>query len=100
MVSPLTNMTKPMEFGKLKRGASGAPCMNCHANDGTTVAAHRNEGKGMGLKVPDYLVIYLCKCCHFDYDNGKTMSLQERREFFNRIYVKQVTYWIEKGMLK
>ena len=44
------------------------PCAVCGSEDGTVVAAHRNEGKGMGLKVSDCLVIPLCFVCHREFD--------------------------------
>lgn len=42
-------------------------------------AAHRNEGKGVGIKVDDCLTAALCVDCHSRIDNGRDMSREERR---------------------
>lgn len=75
------------------------PCGNCGANDGTVVAAHRNEGKGMGIKVSDALVAPLCITCHFELDQGKQMTRDERRDFWNRAYISGMQYLIENNKL-
>ena len=76
------------------------PCMHCGAIDGTVCAAHRNEGKGMGSKVSDALVAALCHRCHFELDNGKELSREERRDMWNRAYVKTMQYLIEKEYMR
>ena len=75
------------------------PCMHCGAIDGTVCAAHRNEGKGMGVKVSDALIAALCHRCHYELDNGKDLSRDERRDMWNRAYVKTMQYLIEKEYL-
>ncbi|MEH1299387.1 hypothetical protein V7I42_00095 [Raoultella ornithinolytica] len=50
-------------------------------------AAHRNEGKGIGLKVDDSLTAALCIDCHTRIDNGKDMSRDERRSEMDRAIV-------------
>lgn len=50
-------------------------------------AAHRNEGKGMGLKVDDCLTAALCPECHARIDNGRDMSREERRAEMDRAIV-------------
>jgi len=76
------------------------PCANCGAEDSTIVAAHRNQGKGMGIKTSDALVAGLCFTCHQDLDSGKNMNREERREFWNQAYIKTMQYMIENGILK
>ena len=49
---------------KLLKACRSMECVNCGADDGTIVAAHQNEGKGMGLKAPDSRVMSLCFRCH------------------------------------
>lgn len=39
-------------------------------NDETVVPAHRNEGKGIGLKVPDIFTVPACHHCHMLYDQS------------------------------
>jgi hypothetical protein len=89
-----------MRVKKLLTAAKDAPCMACGAFDGTVVAAHRNEGKGMGIKVPDYQVAYLCFRCHSFLDSGKDMTRDQRREFWNRAYIKTVAYWFQNQVVK
>lgn len=88
-----------VELKKLLIAARDAPCMSCGADDSTIVAAHRNEGKGMGIKVPDYQVAYLCYQCHSELDNGTSMTRDERRAFWNSAYVKTVAYWFRNGLV-
>nr|WP_228005921.1 hypothetical protein [Xenorhabdus sp. BG5] len=56
--------------------------------------AHRNEGKGMGLKVDDSLTAALCPECHHAIDNGLDMSRDERRQEMDRsivLTIKELT---------
>ena len=85
---------------KLLKLADGAPCMMCAIQDGTVVAAHRNQGKGMGIKVSDALVASLCFKCHSYLDQGKEMSREERRDFWNQAYINTMQAMIERGILK
>lgn len=87
-------------MNKLRKAADGESCVACGRQDGTIVLAHRNEGKAGGKKlVPDWLGLDLCFVCHTEYDQGKSMSRDERRSFFNELYPKQVTRWMDKGLL-
>lgn len=74
--------------------------MNCGIQDNTIVAAHRNEGKGMGIKVDDWLVAYLCHKCHYELDNGRDLTRQERRNLWNAAYVKTVDYWFRNNIIR
>jgi mevalonate pyrophosphate decarboxylase len=75
------------------------PCMWCGAMDGTICAAHRNQGKGMGLKNSDALVASLCFACHSELDNGAKLTKEERRELWNEAYVRTMQHLIENEML-
>lgn len=69
---------------KLLRLAKGMPCVMCGADDGTTVAAHSNlleHGKGKGIKAHDCMSAWLCHRCHYELDQGTSMSKAEKREF-------------------
>lgn len=83
---------------KFRRLVSTLDCGACGAT-GPCQAAHRNEGKGMGLKVSDALCAALCPTCHYELDQGKSMSKQERRDFWNRAYINTVQQLIEEGRL-
>lgn len=74
--------------------------MNCGQIDGTVCSAHRNESKGMGLKVSDALVAALCHSCHYELDNGKSLSKGERRDMWNKSYIKTMQYLIENEYLR
>lgn len=70
---------------KLLELARVAPkCFCCGKdNDETVVAAHRNESKGMGCKASDAGIAFLCHACHFEIDNGKSMTREQRRAEMN-----------------
>lgn len=84
---------------KLLKKLRNVPCAVCNRQDGTIVAAHRNEGKGMGIKVSDALVAALCYQCHYSLDQGNTMDREEKRQFWNGAYIKTIKYMIENEML-
>lgn len=81
--------------------ARAAPvCTGCdRPNDGTVVPAHRNEGKGIGLKVSDALVAHLCLTCHVRLDQGRDMTREERRAFWDAAFIKTMRWLIESGLL-
>jgi hypothetical protein len=85
---------------KLLEACRHIPCGSCFCEDGTVVAAHRNQGKGMGIKVSDALVASLCFRCHTYLDQGKDMSREERRDFWNQAYINTMQAMIERGWLK
>lgn len=62
--------------------------------------AHRNEGKGMGLKVDDSLTAALCPDCHANIDNGNGMSREERRAAMDRAIVLTIQQLTRNGRLK
>lgn len=45
----------------------------------TVVPAHRNEGKGMGLKVPDSETVPACYACHMEFDQGRRFTREHKR---------------------
>ncbi|MCG9052366.1 DUF1364 domain-containing protein [Laribacter hongkongensis] len=49
--------------------------------------AHRNEGKGMGMKSSDHMTAALCPTCHHEIDNGKGLPRDERRARMDRAIV-------------
>jgi len=55
-------------------------------------AAHSNwgGGKGRGIKADDNLVAALCLRCHYEIDQGKTLSKQERQEMWAAAHRKTV----------
>jgi hypothetical protein len=63
---------------KWLRAVASLPCVLCY-REGMTQAAHRNEGKGMGIKTPDCWTAAICVECHAEIDQGKTMTREEKR---------------------
>ncbi len=73
-------------------------CVLCGAW-GTQVA-HRNEGKGIGLKADDSLTAAICECCHVEIDNGKNLTREERRQLMDRAIVLTVKELSRRGLLE
>jgi len=62
-----------------------SPCQTCGNQDGTVVAAHSNQlrdGKGRGIKADDNQVAALCLKCHYEVDQGKNLSKEERQKMW------------------
>jgi hypothetical protein len=60
----------------------------CNGDWTTCVPAHRNEGKGMGMKVPNFLTLPACYACHAEYDQGKRFIREQKRDMWNAAYVE------------
>ena len=72
-------------------------CVLCGAHG--VQAAHRNEGKGMGMKNPDHLTAAICPTCHHEIDNGKTLSRDERRALMDKAIVLTHDALVRAGVL-
>lgn len=64
-----------------------------------TQVAHRNEGKGMGLKVDDSLTAALCPQCHHNIDNGGSMNRIERRQEMDRAIILTIREVTRRGLI-
>lgn len=62
--------------------------------------AHRNEGKGMGLKTPAHMTAALCLECHMRIDSGKDMTRDERRAEMDRAIVLTHDALIRRGLIQ
>lgn len=62
-------------------------------------AAHRNEGKGAGMKTSDCLTAALCVPCHSGIDQGRTMTREEKRALMDRAIVLTVEALVKAGKL-
>lgn len=82
----------------LRRAVASLPCQHC-GREGCTQAAHRNEGKAMGMKTSDALIAALCVDCHRELDQGKDMTRDQRRAMWDRAYVRTAQALIESGEL-
>lgn len=81
------------EGSKYLAACRGEPCYlqipglcRLREPDETCVPAHRNEGKGTGLKVSNELTLPACYYCHTEYDQGRRFTREEKREMWNDAY--------------
>ncbi len=93
------NLTMIYRNPKLIKLVRNIPCQHCGIQSETVCAAHRNEGKGMGIKVSDALVAALCYECHYTLDMGKNLSKEEKRDMWNRAYITTMQYLWEHEMI-
>lgn len=61
--------------------------------------AHRNEGKGIGLKADDCATAAICPCCHQEIDNGKNLTREERRQLMDRAIVLTLIQLARMGLV-
>jgi hypothetical protein len=61
-------------------------CVRCGA--GHVEAAHRDLGKGMGLKTDDVATAALCSGCHHELGNGNRLDRDTRRSEMDRCIVE------------
>lgn len=79
-----------------------SPCQHCEIENGTIVAAHSNQlrdGKGRSIKAHDYRIAALCYKCHMELDQGKSLSRDDRREFWEEAHRKTIGWLFETGRL-
>ena len=84
---------------KWLRAVASLPCVQCGA-EGQTQAAHRNMGKGMGIKTHDCWTAALCHTCHAVIDQGGHMTRDERREALDRAILLTLAELAVKGLVK
>lgn len=86
----------------LRRAVASLPCVNC-GRHGDTQAAHANLGcfgKGMGHKASDAAIMALCTSCHYELDQGKTMTKAEKWDKQMEWIAKTSVALIEAGKLE
>ena len=78
----------------LKRVAQ-LDCQHCGSGE-MVQAAHSNwgGGKGRGIKADDNLVAALCLKCHWEVDQGHTLTKEERQAMWQAAHekTKEVLY--------
>lgn len=79
-----------------RRAVADIPCVFCGQ---PSQAAHRNEGKGKGLKTDDSLTAALCPPCHGEIDQGKNMLRETRRSEIDRAIVLTLRELVRRGRL-
>lgn len=62
-------------------------------------AAHSNwgAGKGRGIKADDNQVAALCLNCHYEVDQGKNLTKEERQDIWTKAHKRTVQALIEQG---
>ena len=76
---------------KLLKLVAGLDCQAC--GSGSMVqAAHTNwgGGKGRGIKADDNLVAALCLKCHYEIDQGKDLTKEQRQQKWLLAHVNTV----------
>lgn len=76
---------------KLLKLVAGLDCQACGSGQ-MVQAAHTNwgGGKGRGVKADDNLVAALCLKCHYEIDQGKDMSKEERQKMWEQAHIATV----------
>lgn len=84
---------------KLLKLVAGLDCQACGSGQ-MVQAAHTNwgGGKGRGVKADDNLVAALCLKCHYEIDQGKDMSKEERQELWEQAHIATVKKLYVQGL--
>jgi len=75
-------------------------CQHCGI-DGYTQAAHSNQlqhGKGRGIKASDEFTAALCLKCHYELDQGKNLSKEERIDMWENAHKRTKAELIRLGV--
>lgn len=97
-VAPITKISRH-ESEPWRRAVASLPCVLC-GRAGDTQCAHRNEGKGMGLKTDDALTAALCTACHTEIDQGPDLDRDERRERMDRAILLTLRDLARNGLVR
>jgi hypothetical protein len=79
---------------KLLKLISSLPCQCC-GNDYQVQAAHSNwaeHGKGKGIKASDIYCAALCLKCHYEIDQGKNLTKEQRKEIWTNAHIKTIRH--------
>ena len=63
------------------------------------VPCHSNQirhSKGMGIKAKDVFTVPGCECCHYEIDQGKTLTKDQRRDIWDSAYERWAPRRAEK----
>jgi hypothetical protein len=76
---------------KLLKLVAGLDCQACGSGN-MVQAAHTNwgGGKGRGVKADDNLVAALCLKCHYEIDQGKELSKEERQRKWHHAHIATI----------
>lgn len=75
-------------------------CQHCGRDDGSVCGAHSNwseHGKGRSIKASDVYCASLCARCHYQLDQGSTLSADERKEMWLKAHQRTIKALVENG---
>lgn len=81
--------------GWLANVRSIAACVRCGAHG--VEAAHRDLGKGFGMKTDDVASAALCPACHHELGNGHRLDRDARRSEMDRCIVETLIQLARAG---
>ena len=83
---------------KLLKLVAGLDCQACGSGN-MVQAAHTNwgGGKGRGVKADDNLVAALCLKCHYEIDQGRELSKEERQNKWQQAHIATVAKLYNQG---
>ena len=67
------------------------------------MAAHSNQmrdGKGRSLKAHDYRIAALCFKCHYEVDQGKNLSREERLNVWEEAHRATIGWLFDNGLIE
>lgn len=76
------------------------PCQMCMINDGTVCGAHSNQAKhghGRGIKASDIYCASLCSQCHYEIDQGKKYTREQKVRFWDEAHSDTVRWLVDSG---
>lgn len=83
-----------------RRAVASLPCAWCR-KDGPSQCAHANHrGKAMAMKAPDCWSFPLCQDCHAQFDQGKLLTKDERREMADEWIIATIKELAVRGLVK
>ena len=76
---------------KLLKLVASLDCQHCGSTN-MVQAAHTNwgGGKGKSIKASDEYTAALCQTCHFEVDQGKSLSKHARQQIWERAHQRTV----------
>lgn len=93
--------TKYVRSLSLMRAYRQIECQHCGIDDGSVCGAHSNQSKhnkGLGIKASDDACASLCHACHYELDQGKELTRQQRIDMWERAHRKTRAALKERGL--
>lgn len=83
---------------KLLKLVASLECQSCGSGH-MVQAAHTNwgDGKGRGIKADDNKVAALCLTCHYEVDQGKNLTKEQRQDLWTKAHRRTVQALIDQG---